>query len=64
MLYVSAADRSGHRALFDQGTPEECRGSTGRPAWLPGTEELVLRCFDRDGNLSLLRVDVHGTVSS
>ena len=62
VLYTAGVDGSNHRELFDQQTPEECRKSTGRPAWVPDTVELVLRCFDRDGNLSLLRVDVHGNV--
>jgi len=62
VLYTAGVDGSEHRELFDQQTPEECRKSTGRPAWIPGTEELVLRCFDRDSNLSLLRVDAHGNV--
>ena len=60
-LRVAAVDGSGDRELFGQ-PPSECRSSTGRPAWIPGTDELVTKCWDGNGELTLVRTDVRGKV--
>jgi hypothetical protein len=57
---AAAIDGSSDRPLFDESSLSQCSGSTGRPAWIPGTEDLVMRCFG-DGAIRLVRVDVHGS---
>jgi Tol biopolymer transport system component len=63
---AAAADGSGDHPLFDESSLAQCSGSTGRPAWIPDTEELVLRCFGHDNSnpkkfIRLVRIDAHGT---
>ena len=59
-LRAMAVDGSGDRPLFDESSLKECSGSTGRPAWIPGTEELVMRCFGSDKFIRLVGLDIHG----
>jgi Tol biopolymer transport system component len=59
-LRAMAIDGSGDRPLFDESSLKECSGSTGRPAWIPGTEELVMRCFGSDKFIRLVGLDIHG----
>ena len=51
---------SGDRPLFDESSLTECSESTGRPAWIPGTDDLVMRCFGSDGFIRMVGVDIHG----
>jgi Tol biopolymer transport system component len=55
---AAASDGSGDRPLFDT-VPPMCGAGADRPAWIPDTEDLVLRCNDGDV-LRLVRVDVGG----
>jgi Tol biopolymer transport system component len=62
---AAAIDGDGDRPLFDESSLPQCAGSTGRPAWIPDSEELVLRCFGNDHSstkkfIRLIRADVHG----
>jgi Tol biopolymer transport system component len=57
---ASAINGNGDRALFDESSLTPCGRSTGRPAWIPDTEELVMRCFGNDKGIRVVRVDVHG----
>ncbi len=59
-LRIMAIDGSGDRPLFDESSLTECSESTGRPAWIPGTDELVMRCFGGDKFIRLVGVDIHG----
>ena len=59
-LRAMAVDGSGDRPLFDESSLTECSESTGRPAWIPGTEKLVMRCFGSDKFIRLVGLDVHG----
>jgi Tol biopolymer transport system component len=60
-----AEDGGGEVALFEK-LPDACQGSNGRPAWVPGTTEFILRCLSRGTNesrtLSLLQLDRSGNV--
>ena len=60
VLWTAGLNGTNPRPLFDQGPPDECAVSTGRPAWIAGKDELVLKCKDDGGEFSLVRVDVHG----
>jgi hypothetical protein len=59
-LFTATSDGHDARRLFDAGTPDECNEHTGRPAVIPGTEDLVMRCRGDDGSNALVRADVHG----
>ena len=50
----------GDRPLFDESSLTECSESTGRPAWIPGTDDLVMRCFGSDGFIRMVGLDIHG----
>lgn len=53
---AAAIDGTGDRELE---LPPECRDNASRPAWIPGTEDLVLRCQEGDV-VTLLRVGLDG----
>jgi Tol biopolymer transport system component len=55
---ASALDGSQDDPLFDENAVTECSSSTGRPAWIPGTETVVMRCFGGDGLIRIVSVDL------
>lgn len=55
---ASAIDGTGDSALP---LPPECNDNASRPAWIPGTEDLVLRC-EEDGVVTLVRVGLDGNL--
>jgi hypothetical protein len=60
-LRAAAVDGSDDRPLFDESSVRQCSESTGRPAWIPTNNDLVMRCFGSDKFIRIVRVDVHGT---
>ncbi|MBF4770269.1 CHAT domain-containing protein [Nocardioides agariphilus] len=62
ILWVAAVDGSGDEPLFGNDAPDQCRTSQGRPAWIPGTDQLVMRCVNDQDELRLVRVDVGGRI--
>ena len=59
-LRLMGINGEGDRPLFDESSLTECSESTGRPAWIPGTDDLVMRCFGSDGFIRMVGVDIHG----
>jgi Tol biopolymer transport system component len=59
-LHTVAADESGDRELFGSKPPAQCGKGATRPAWIPGTDDLVMRCEDEFGTVTLLRVGTDG----
>ncbi|MEO6509645.1 MAG: hypothetical protein ABIO16_01555, partial [Nocardioides sp.] len=47
--------------LFDESSIRQCSLSTGRPAWIPTSNDLLMRCFGSDKFIRIVRVDLHGT---
>jgi Tol biopolymer transport system component len=60
-LRLMGISGEGDRPLFDESSLTECSESTGRPAWIPGTDDLVMRCFGSDGFIRMVGVDIHGS---
>jgi Tol biopolymer transport system component len=60
-LRSAAVDGTDDRPLFDESSVRQCSESTGRPAWIPTNNDLVMRCFGSDKFIRIVRVDVHGT---
>jgi hypothetical protein len=59
-LRLMGINGEGDRPLFDESSLTECSESTGRPAWIPGTDDLVMRCFGSDGFIRMVGLDIHG----
>jgi Tol biopolymer transport system component len=59
-LRAAAVDGTDDRPLFDQSSLRQCSESAGRPAWIPTSNDLLMRCFGRDKFIRVVRVDVHG----
>jgi Tol biopolymer transport system component len=59
-LRTAAVDGTGDRPLFDESSLRQCSESAGRPAWIPTSNDLLMRCFGRDKFIRVVRVDVHG----
>ncbi len=59
---ASATDGSGDRPLFDENSVTECSESSGRPAWIADADDVVMRCFGRDGPIRIVRVGINGSL--
>ncbi|MEO6510592.1 MAG: CHAT domain-containing protein, partial [Nocardioides sp.] len=60
-LRAASVDGSDDRPLFDESSIRQCSLSTGRPAWIPTSNDLLMRCFGSDKFIRIVRVDLHGT---
>ncbi len=59
-LRTMAVDGTGDRPLFDESSVKQCSFSTGRPAWIPANDDLLMRCFGREKVIQIVRLDVSG----
>ena len=48
--------------MFDENSVTECSESSGRPAWIPDADDVVMRCFGRDGPIRIVRVGINGSL--
>jgi Tol biopolymer transport system component len=60
-LRAASVDGSDDRPLFDESSIRQCSLSTGRPAWIPTSNDLLMRCFGSDKFIRIVRVDLHGS---
>jgi hypothetical protein len=57
---ASAIDGTGDRPLL---VPKpQCSNNVSRPAWIPDTEDLVLRCVGEDDVVRLVRIGLNGNL--